>query len=223
MYFRCCSQPTTFQLGHTLNKMIEIEKINSQVEKVLANPTVGKAQRMLQSKSGVWFIAIISFVESALPVPILTDPFLVAGILLNRAKAVQITLLTIVSSVLGGVVAYFSAVLFLETMLSVLPSSMEAQFQEMVSGTNVNTFVLTILGAVTPIPYTMAAWAVAVLQGSLVVFIIGSIIGRSARYIIIGYCAYRFGPTAMVYARKYTGLVSIILILLGIVFLIYKM
>lgn len=190
---------------------------------MLANPTVGKAQRMLQSKGGVWFIAFISFIESALPVPILTDPFLVAGILLNRTKTVQITLLTIIFSVLGGVVAYFSALLFLETMLTILPSSVEVQFEEMVSDTNVNTFVLTLIGAVTPVPYTLAAWAVAVLQGSLLVFIIGSIIGRAFRYSIIAYCVYRFGPSAMVYARKYTGFASLVVIVLGVALLIYKM
>ena len=212
-----------FQSALQLNKMIEIEKIDSQVEKVLTNPTVGKAQKMLQSRSGLWFIGIVSFLESALPLPILTDPFLVAGILLNRAKTIQIILLTIGTSVLGGVVAYFSAVLFLESMLALLSTGVEMQFQDMVSSTQANTFVLTILGAVTPIPYTLVAWAIAVLKGSLLVFIVGSIVGRTIRYSIVGYCVYWFGPTAMVYARKYTGFVSIVLILLGIAFFLYKM
>lgn len=203
--------------------MIELEKIDSKVEKVLANPTVGRAQKMLQSNGGVWFIAFISFIEGALPLPILTDPFLVAGILLNRKKTVQITLVTIVASVAGGIFAYLSALLFLETMLALLPSSVVTQFNTMIANTDVSTFGLTIVGAVTPVPYTLVAWAVAVLQGSLAVFIVASVIGRGLRYIIVGYCVYQFGPTAMKYARKYIGLTSLVVIALGIAYLLHKM
>ncbi len=203
--------------------MLDIEKIDAQVEKVLATPTVGKAQKMLQSRGGVWFIAVVSFVESALPIPILTDPFLVAGILLNRKKVVEITVVTILFSVLGGIFAYFSALLFLETILAFMPASLVSQFNEMVSNTQANTFVLTILGAITPVPYTLVAWAVAVLQGSLFVFIVASVLGRSVRYCIVSYCVYKFGPTAMRYARRYIGLTSLIVVLLGVAYFLHKM
>ncbi len=203
--------------------MIDLEKIDSQVEKVLAAPSVGKAQKILQSRGGIWMIAVIAFIESALPLPILTDPFLVAGILLNRTKAVEITIITIIASVLGGVAAYFSAMLFLETILSWMTSGMVSQFQNMVSNTEANTFVLTIVGAVTPVPYTLVAWAVAVLQGGLLVFIIASIIGRTLRYSIVAFCVYRFGPTAMQYARRYVGFTSLVILVLAIAYVWYKM
>ena len=93
------------------------------------------------------------------------------------------------------------------------------QFQSMVVSNQANTFVLTIMGAVTPIPYTIVAWVVAVLNGSLLVFIAASIVGRGLRYIIVGYSVYRFGPLAISYAKRYLGLVSIIvLILVGFIF-----
>lgn len=203
--------------------MIELEKIDSQVEKVLAAPSVGKAQKILQSRGGIWMIAVIAFIESALPLPILTDPFLVAGILLNRTKAFEITLITTVSSVIGGVAAYFSAVLFLETILNWMSPGVVAQFQNMVSNTEANTFVLTIVGAVTPVPYTLVAWAVAALQGGILVFIVASVVGRAIRYSIVGYCVYRFGPAAMQYARRYVGLTSLVILVLAVAYVWYKM
>ena len=115
---------------------------------------------------------------------------------------------------LGGVFAYFSAALFFEVILKFMTPTMLEQFQSMVVSNQANTFVLTIMGAVTPIPYTIVAWVVAVLNGSLLVFIAASIVGRGLRYIIVGYSVYRFGPLAISYAKRYLGLVSIIVLIL---------
>jgi len=203
--------------------MIELKEIDSRVEKVLTISTVGRAQKILQSRGGIWMIAAIAFIESALPLPILTDPFLVASILLNRKKSLEIIIITIVSSVMGGVVAFFSALFFLEVVLSFMTPGMVQQFQSIVSNTETNIFVLTIIGAVTPVPYTLVAWAVAVLQGGLITFIVASVLGRTVRYAIVGYCVYRFGPTAMQYARRYVGLTSLVILILAIAFVWYKM
>jgi len=92
-----------------------------------------------------------------------------------------------------------------------------AEFQRMVDSNESSTFAMTIVGAVTPVPYTLVAWAVAVLKGSVAIFIAASVIGRSVRYVIVGYCSYKFGPLAVKYAKRYIVSTSIIvLILIGI-------
>jgi membrane protein YqaA with SNARE-associated domain len=203
--------------------MIELKEIDTKMEQVLINPTVGRAQKILQSKLGLWLIALISFIESALPVPLITDPFLIAGVLLNRQKAVLVVFITVVSSILGGLFAYVSALLFLEVLMQFMSPVMVEEFNSLVSDANTNTFVITILGAITPIPYTIVAWVIAALQGSIVTFLIASIIGRTFRYSIVGYSVYRFGPAASQYARRYIGFTSIVIFILVGILVWYKM
>lgn len=203
--------------------MIELKQIDEKVEKVLEAQTLGRAQRIMRSRSGMWIIAMVSFVESALPLPILTDPFLAAGILMNRQKAAQIVLVTTIASVLGGLFAFASAVLFLDVMLRFVSEGIAQEFHRLVSNTNANIFVLTLIGAVTPIPYTLVAWVVAVLEGSLLTFTFVSIFGRGFRYAVVGYCTYHFGPAALRYARKYLGFTSLVILVLAILYVLYKM
>lgn len=203
--------------------MINLKNIDTKVEQVLEAQTVSRAQQIMQSRSGLWIVTMISFVESALPIPILTDPFMAGAILLNRHKAVQIVLLTTVASVLGGLFAFASAALFLEVLLSWMTVGMTDQFNQIVSNENSSTAIITLIGAVTPVPYTLVAWAIAVIEGSLLVFIFVSILGRGFRYAVVGYCTYYFGPAAMKYAQKYLGLTSLIVLLLGIAYVWYKM
>lgn len=203
--------------------MLTTPKLDARVERLLETNTVSGAQRIMQSRSGMLVLALISFIESALPLPILTDPFLVAAIMMNRARTVWFIVITIGASIVGGVVAYFSALYLFELLHYVMTDGMLAEFQRLVATNESNTFVLTIVGAVTPIPYTLVAWAVAVLQGSVWVFIGASILGRSVRYLIAGYCAYRFGPLAVKYARRYLGLTSLLILLLAVAYVWYKM
>jgi membrane protein YqaA with SNARE-associated domain len=203
--------------------MFRLKEIDKKLEQVLVGPSVGRAQKLLQSRLGLWLIAVISFLESALPVPLITDPFLIAGVLLNRKKTVLIVFLTIVAAVIGGIFAYVSALLFLEVLVQFMTPSMVSEFNSLVNGMHTNTFVVTILGAVTPIPYTFVAWLVAALHGSLLVFIIASVAGRTLRYTIVGYSVYRFGPAASQYARRYIGLISIATFILVGLYIWHKM
>ena len=158
---------------------------------------------VMQSPYGLWGIALISFVESALVLPIITDPFLVVYILANRTKTVQGIVVTTTASVVGGVVAYVMAVAFFEFIASYyLTGSNETLFYEIASDFRDNTLILTLLGALTPIPYTLVALVVGFVKGSLLVFIVGSVLGRGFRYAVVGYFTYRFGEGALRFARQ---------------------
>lgn len=188
-------------------------QLEERVEVVLSSRPVSRAQQLMQSRTGATLLAAISFFESALPVPILTDPFLVAAVLMDRVRAVQLVLITTVASVLGGIMAYFTAAYFLETLLRWMTPGMVTQFESLISNSGESIFAITILGAITPVPYTLVAWVVAVLEGGLIMFVIASVLGRGVRYAIIGYCVHRFGPLAMRYARRYIGITSLFVVL----------
>lgn len=203
-------------------KKIELQ-IEEQVEKVLAANSVSRARQIMGSRSGVWTVITISFIESALPIPLITDPFLMAAILMQRANAARLVFLTVLSSTIGGVFAYFMALFFLNIILGWMTPGMITQFNALVDSNQASTFVLTIVGAVTPVPYTLVAWTVAVTKGNLLVFIVASVIGRGLRYGIVGYCVYWFGPTALSYAKRYIGFTSIVIVICTAIFIWLKM
>jgi membrane protein YqaA with SNARE-associated domain len=199
---------------------MSIEKdIEAKVEDVLQAKSVQKAQKIIQSRSGITILAAISFIESSLPLPLLTDPFLIAAVLVNRANTVKLVVVATVASVLGGLFAYFTAVLFFETLLAWMTPDMVGEFQAMVDTNGTSVFVLTIVGAVTPVPYTIVAWVAAFIKGGLVSFIVASILGRGLRYAIVGYSTYRFGPLAISYAKKYIGITSIFVFVLAALYI----
>lgn len=203
--------------------MIDTQKIDQRVEEVFIAPTTGRVQRLLQSKLGLWVIAAISFFESALPVPLITDPFLVAGILADRSRALLVTVVTIVSSILGGLAAFAMASFFFEAIEKSMTESMRVQFHQLVSFGASDTLVTTITGAITPVPYTITAYVVAAAGGGVWLFIVGSLIGRTIRYAVVGYCTYIFGPAALRYARRSLTVTSIVVAMFVVLYIWLKL
>jgi membrane protein YqaA with SNARE-associated domain len=193
------------------------EDINTDVEEILHTKTVSRARTLMESRSGLWVVALSSFVESATPLPILTDPFMIAAIVLNRARMPLIVLVTTLSSVAGGVAAYLTATFALDLILTWMTPEMNLAFQNLIARYSDGTVLFTIVGAITPIPYTTTAYAVAALKGNLAIFIAASLFGRGMRFSIVGTLAYYFGPAAVTYARRWIGIISIgLLIALGV-------
>lgn len=201
---------------------MDTQKLDEQVEKILATNTVGRAQRLMTSRFGLWLVALISFIESASPIPVITDPFIVAAILVNRARYLSVVVASTLASVIGGIAAYYTAVLFMEVILNWL-SPETALTIATIAANQDNIFVLTLIGAFTPVPYTFTAWAIGALNGGIWIFILASIIGRGGRYLILGWLSYRFGPIAMKYANRSIGITSVVLIILAAVFFWLKM
>lgn len=202
---------------------MDTKQLDEQVEKILTTTTVSRAQEVMGSTSGQWLIAVISFLESATPLPIVTDPFMIAAIIINRANYLQTILVTTISSVLGGLCAYFTAVFFLDVALAMLSPDVAFTVASLSTANQDNIFILSLVGAFTPVPYTLTAWAVGALNGSLAAFIAASVLGRGARYLLVGWLSYQFGPAAVKIARRYLGITSLLLIIIAAAFFWYKM
>lgn len=202
---------------------MDTKHLDETVEQILHTRSVSRAQKIMESESGIWLTALVSFIESAFPIPIITDPFMIAAIMLNRTKTATIIFVTTVSSVLGGIVAFFTVVFFLDFLEQLVSPEVSFSITSLSAQYSDSTLLITLLGAVTPVPYTSAAWAVAFIGGNLVVFVVASFIGRGLRYLIVGILAYKFGPTAVKYAKRYIGIASILLFVLVILYVWYKM
>lgn len=176
------------------------------VEEKLIQNVEGAAKQasgFFQSRYGLWAIGGISFIESAILLPIMTDPFLVAYIMANKSKALIGTIVTTIASVIGGICAYFMALGFFDFFAKTfLHGTALQEFNGAVSGIDDGTFILTLIGAFTPLPYTLVGLAAGFVGANLWVFILASVIGRGFRYAIVGWGTYKFGEKALIVARE---------------------
>lgn len=193
------------------------------VEKILETRTVERAKEILNSGPGHILLVTISFLEAALPIPIITDPFLIAAILSNRAKTAYLVVITTISSVFGGFFAYLSVLWFRDILLGFISPGLRESVVSIIEGEQQNTFILTIIGAVTPVPYTIIGWAVALIGGSPLIFVIASLIGRGFRYTVVGWSVYKFGPVAVAYAKRSILVTSAIIFLAVILYFLLKL
>ena len=199
----------------------EIKHLEEQYQKEVTG-IVQKSGQLLRSKYGLWVLAAITFVDSALAFPGPVDPFLAAYIMANRSRAFLAVFVTVSASVIGGIMLYLFAAYFTEQLLTFFSPESFAVFNEMVQAFDRGTFMLSFLGAFTPIPYGFVAIAAGALKGSLLMFVIGSIAGRALRYGVVGYLTYYFGDKALVLARNNLKLASIIAIGLVAFYICYK-
>ena len=180
--------------------------------------------RWMQSKHAKGILGLISFTESVC-LPVITDPFLVAIILADRSRWLLYTSITIITSVLGGVLAYFLGMLFFDVFgvwmldtFSLHEAFAAAQVQLSEAG-----FWFVFIGALTPIPYKLVALASGFSALSLITFIIASIIGRTMRFFLTGYLSYAFGPLALQMFRHRSNLLFTVLIAIGVIYTLYKL
>lgn len=198
----------------SMSNIIPSENIDKEMEEISKS-----SGGMFRSRFGLWFLGIISFAESMLFAPIVTDPFMVAYILFNRARTFVAVMVTTLTSVAGGVMAYLIAVYFIDLAFNYLSPDAVAQFTELSTKYGDSVFVLAFLGALTPIPYTLTAVVAGAIKGNLLLFILGSFIGRAIRYGIVGYLAYRFGEEAMKIVRGNIKLITVVAFILAGIYL----
>jgi membrane protein YqaA with SNARE-associated domain len=198
----------------------EIHQLEEQYEKEVAG-IVQKSGQLLRSKYGLWILAAITFVDSALAFPGPIDPFLAAYIMANRTKAWLAFVVTTVTSVLGGVMLYLFAAFFTEQLLLMLSPERAAAFNQVVLSFDQGAFMLALLGAFTPIPYGLVAIAAGALKGSLLMFILGSLIGRGLRFGLVAYLTYFLGERAIDLARRHIAMASMVIVGLVAVYFAY--
>ncbi len=175
--------------------------------------------RLLHHRYGLWVLGAISFIESALLVPIITDPFMVAYILAHRTRALSAVVMTTASSLFGGFTAYVTATFFMNLVLDQLSPDATKQFYDLQNQFMDGTFLLGFIGALTPIPFTLTALVAGTLKSNLLVFLLGSLFGRVIRYGVVGYISYEFGQIALTLGKRYLGIITILTFFLSLIYL----
>ncbi len=160
--------------------------------------------KWLRSRYAIWILAAISFVESIFA-PILIDPFLIALIFARREHWIRYVTISIVFSVLGGMVGYYLGLLFFDTVgIRVLELlGVTGTFNWIANQLDTSGFAFVLLGALTPIPYKLVAIASGFVEINVWTFFFASVFGRIIRLAFVGYAAYAVGPHALPIIRKH--------------------
>lgn len=172
-------------------------------------------QSFAHSKHATLALFLLSFTESSI-FPIAPDVLQIALTLERRSLAWYYAAVSSVASVLGGLVGYaigkvawqvvsgffFDYVFSENTFLQV-----KVLYQQW-------DFWAVFVAAFTPIPYKVFTLAAGVCTLSLPMFLLASIIGRSARFFLVASLLWWFGPTIKEFIERYFNWLTLLLVFL---------
>ncbi|MGK7295792.1 MAG: YqaA family protein [Candidatus Wenzhouxiangella sp. M2_3B_020] len=140
------------------------------------------------------YLVGLSFAEATFfPVP--PDVMLAPMVLADRARAWSLALLTTVASVAGGLVGYVIGWLGLELIYPLIARvGYEHYYLEAVEAFREYGIWFVIVAGFTPIPFKIITIAGGALLMPLPGFVIGSLVGRGARFFLVAGLVWSGGP-----------------------------
>ncbi|WP_262590097.1 YqaA family protein [Candidatus Pelagibacter communis] len=183
-------------------------------------------------KSSKLYLGIVSFTESSF-FPIPPDVMIIPMVIAKKKEYFKIFLIASIFSVLGGVFGYLLGYLFYDLAIHVIEfygyeNKVENLKTSLSQGSGFFAWLsILFLAGFTPLPYKAFTIASGVVGFSLPVFIVVSLISRSLRFFIVAYLSYKFGDLFTEFMEKhgskwFTIIGILIVIVLGIIFLIFK-
>jgi membrane protein YqaA with SNARE-associated domain len=171
----------------------------------------------------MWALVLLSFAESSFfPVP--PDVLLIALAVAKPPRALRFALFCSIASVLGGCLGYAIGYGFM--------SGIGQRIVEMYGFADKMEYIGDLyrrydawavgIAGFTPIPYKLFTIAAGIFRIDIPVFILASVISRSARFFLVAGLIYRFGPGIQGVINRYFDLLAIlfvILLILGFVVL----
>ena len=154
---------------------------------------------------------LISFAESSFfPVP--PDVLLIAMTIAVPAMWFRYAFFCTLASVLGGVFGYIIGLKFMDVIGNRIIELYHLQDKfEKIGALYREHEAWAVAGSgFTPIPYKLFTLAAGAFKIDLPVFIFASTLGRAARFFLIGFLIYKFGPTIKEWIEKYFGWFSLI-------------
>ncbi len=191
-----------------------------------------KCLNLAAHKSSNLYLGIVSFTESSF-FPIPPDVMIIPMVIAKKKEYFKIFLIASIFSVLGGVFGYLLGYLFYDLAIHVIEfygyeNKVENLKTSLSQGSGFFAWLsILFLAGFTPLPYKAFTIASGVVGFSLPVFIVVSLISRSLRFFIVAYLSYKFGDLFTEFMEKhgskwFTIIGILIVIVLGIIFLIFK-
>ena len=173
------------------------------------------AGRLSVHPRALWIFAALAFAESSFfPIPV--DVFMIPLILLRPRDWLKICAAATVFSVVGGVAGYGIGLFFYDALAVPLLEfyGYMDKFHSFRGLYNKYDIWIILIGGFSPFPYKVITIASGVMQMDFVVFTLGSVLSRGARFFLVGYLIHKFGPPAKPFIERNLGPLSILFILL---------
>lgn len=177
-----------------------------------------------QTKYGAVALFVLAFTESVF-FPIPPDILLIALALGATAKAFRYAFICTAGSVLGAFVGYaignyvwltssgeFSA--FANFFFANIPGFSVELYEAIKTLFAEWDFWVIFTAGFTPIPYKVFTITSGVFDVNLLMFSVASIIGRGARFFLVAWLIWKFGPSIKRFIDKYFNLLAIVFTLL---------
>lgn len=154
------------------------------------------------------YLAGVSFIE-AIIFPIPPDVMLAPMVLAERKRAWRLALMTTLASVAGGLVGYLLGWWALELILPWIErAGYLAAYQQAVDAFARFGVWFVILAGFSPIPFKVITVAAGALGMPLPAFLLGSVIGRGARFYLVAAVIYAGGERAAERLRDWVDLLG---------------
>ena len=177
-----------------------------------------------QTPYGTAALVLNSFCESSF-FPIPPDPLLMALGLATPAKALRYAFFCSIASVLGGIAGYYIGLEFMDLMGFRVLHFYGAMGKYHYIGELYRQYDAWAVGIAgfTPIPYKVFTIAAGAFQIDFGVFVLASMISRSARFYLVAILIYFFGSSTKGFIDRYFNLLSILFVFLLILgFIVIK-
>ena len=171
-----------------------------------------------------YYLFILSVTESSF-FPIPPDVMLAPMCLAKPSKAWNFAFITTIGSVLGGVVGYLIGKFLFENIEPLIERmDYMVAYQNSVIWFNEWGFCAILIAGFSPIPYKVFTIAAGALSMAFLPFVIGSAIGRGARFYLLAFFVRLFGEKIDYMLKKYIdrigwGLVFIVIIIVSLPYL----
>jgi membrane protein YqaA with SNARE-associated domain len=158
---------------------------------------------------------LLAFSESSF-FPIPPDVLLITLAISIPKKSFKYALICAVGSVLGGILGYGIGLHGYETVGRPIVEFYHGQdiMNAIKLKYDQHGFLGILIAAITPIPYKVFTIASGVFKFDFWLFMIASILGRSARFFVVAGLIWKFGPSIREFIDKYFNLLSYAFIIL---------
>ncbi|MDJ0779283.1 MAG: YqaA family protein [Gammaproteobacteria bacterium] len=176
--------------------------------------------RFSRRRSAPYYLSALSFAESfILPFPppdVMLAPMSVA----QPTRAMWFAGLTLVFSVLGGLVGYLIGLFLFDFAQPYISEwGYQAVFERATELFATWGFWAVLVAGFSPVPYKIFTIAAGVLHLALIPFVLASIIGRGLRFYLVAWSLARFGPAIEARLMRYIEIIGwaiVVLLLLAI-------
>lgn len=177
------------------------------------------------TKHAVPALFILAFAESSF-FPIPPDVLLIAMAVALPLKAFRFAAVCSIGSVLGGMFGYLLGWQFMDLVGIRIVEFYHFQEQFDKIGGWYEEYNAWAVGAAgfTPLPYKVFTLAAGAFEINFAVFVLASLVSRSARFFIVAALIYKFGAPVKAFIEKYFNLLSIaffVMLFLGFVLIKY--